>query len=86
MNAHRLTAPRQFVGTVDATHDTGRATARCLEQLQGAQRSSTAVIVPMGMPARMPLAERVVVITSALAGAFVLALLTAERFTPWLFA
>jgi len=47
-----LTAPRHFVGTVDATYDTQRATARCLEQLQGHQRSAIAQIVPMADPAR----------------------------------
>lgn len=47
-----LTAPRRFVGTVDATHDTGRATARTLEQLQGNQRSAVAHIEPMADPVR----------------------------------
>lgn len=46
-----LTAPRHFVGTVDAMHDSRKPTARCLEQLQGNQRSSTAEIVPMADPA-----------------------------------
>jgi len=81
-----LTSARQFIGVIDATRDSARPTARCLEQLQGAQRSSIAVIVPMGATARMAMPELVVVITSALAGAFVVALLLAERFTPWLFA
>lgn len=77
-----LTAPRQFLGTVDATHDTGRATARCLEQLQGHQRSSTAEIVPMDAPVRMPLADRVVTAASACAGVALAVILAAERFLP----
>lgn len=47
----RASNRREFVGTVDATHDTGRATARTLEQLQGNQRSAIARIEPMPDPA-----------------------------------
>ena len=74
-----MTAPRQFVGTVDATRDTSRATARCLEQLQGHQRSSTAQIVPLGADAPMPRADFIVTVASACAGVFVVVLLAAER-------
>lgn len=81
-----LTAPPHFVGTVDATHDSRRPTARCLEQLQGNQRSSTAEIVPMDAPARMPRADLVVTAASACAGVAVVLLLIAERAAPWLFA
>lgn len=73
-----LTAPREFVGTVDATHDNCRATARTLEQLQGHQRSSSAEIVPMGAE-RMHRADRIVTVGSACAGLFLLVLLAAER-------
>ncbi|BEP44077.1 hypothetical protein [Variovorax sp. V15] len=81
-----LTAPRQFVGTVDATHESRRPTARCLEQLQGHQRSSTAEIVPMDTPARMPRADFIVTVASTCAGVAVVLLLIAERVAPWLFA
>lgn len=57
MNARALRAPAEFVGTVDATRDTGRATARSLCQTQGHQRSSTAVIVPMGAAEPIPAHE-----------------------------
>lgn len=77
-----LTAPRRFVGTVDATHDNCRATARCLEQLQGHQRSSTAEIVPMDAPVRMPLVDRAVTAASACAGLALAVILVAERFMP----
>lgn len=42
-----LSAPAERAGFVDATRDSGRATARSLEQLQGNQRSAVAQIVPM---------------------------------------
>ncbi|MDQ0082892.1 hypothetical protein J2W35_003251 [Variovorax boronicumulans] len=63
-----LTAPRQFVGTVDATHDTVRATARTLEQMQGNQRSAVALIEPMPDPAHMHRAADVALYAVAVIG------------------
>lgn len=42
-----LRSQREFVGSIDATRDNVRATARSLEQTQGGQRSSCARIVPL---------------------------------------
>lgn len=68
LNHTPLTAPRQFVGTVDATRDTGRATARTLEQLQGNQRSAVARIEPMPDPARAHRAADVALYVVAVIG------------------
>ncbi|QRF55337.1 hypothetical protein [Variovorax paradoxus] len=45
MNAHRLTAPREFVGSVDATHERCTPCPRTLEEAFG--RAAGGVIVPM---------------------------------------
>ena len=45
-----LSRPARFVGTVDATRDSGRPAPRSLEQCRGMQRSGAAWIVPMDAP------------------------------------
>lgn len=53
-----LSTPARLVGTVDATRDSHRPVARCLEQCQGHQRSSVARIIPMDARAPVPLGHR----------------------------
>lgn len=72
-----LTAPREFVGTVDATHERTTPCPRTLEQAFG--RAAGGVIVPMAQPERMHRADRIVTVGSACAGLFVLVMLAAER-------
>ncbi|XXQ53881.1 hypothetical protein ACA040_002563 [Xenophilus aerolatus] len=79
MIATRLTATPVFVGTVDATRDSRRPTPRSLEQCQGMQRSSTARIEPIGAAQPMSIAEKAVLVASALGGLFVLFLIALER-------
>lgn len=64
----RASNRREFVGTVDATRDTGRATARTLEQVQGNQRSAVARIEPMADPARVHRAADVALYLVAVIG------------------
>lgn len=73
-----LTAPRMFVGTVDATRERITPVPRTLEQAFG-PAAHGGVLVPMGADAPMHSADRLVTFASAIVGAVVLVGLIAER-------
>ncbi|MDR6453927.1 hypothetical protein [Variovorax paradoxus] len=73
-----LTAPRQFVGAVDATHERVTPCPRTLEQAFG-PASDSGVLVPMDADKPLHPSEKLVTRASALAGLFVIALLIFER-------
>ncbi|BEP54499.1 hypothetical protein GmRootV118_17430 [Variovorax sp. V118] len=74
-----LTASRQFVGTVDATHERATLCPRTLEQAFGPAANS-GVLVPMDADTPMHPSEKLVMRASVLAGLFVIVLLVIERF------
>ncbi|WP_295978760.1 hypothetical protein [uncultured Variovorax sp.] len=78
MNAQALRAPRVFVGTVDGSRDRDTPTPRTLQQAFG-PAADYGHLVPMDADAPMPLADKVVLRASALAGLFVIARLIYER-------
>ena len=73
-----LTAPRQFVGAVDATSERITPCPRTLEQAFG-PASDYGALVPMDAEKPMHASEKLVTRASALAGLFVIALLIFER-------
>jgi hypothetical protein len=80
-----LSAPAQFVGKVDATHERTTLCPRTLAEAFG-EANASGVIVPLPDPDASDKAERIVVRGSAAAGFALLLILVAERVAPWLFA
>lgn len=73
-----LSAPGQLVGTVDATRDRARPTARTVEQAFGPAARGCRIL-PMDADPPMHRADRIVTVASCVAGALVVLLLVAER-------